>query len=105
MQAGLLRDWVDVMEERVERDKLGGETRKWVRLLRVRARIQDKSADVVDRQREAVYTAVKRVSLRYRPGITRGMRLMWGGEFYRIVSLDRNRRNMSWDIGCELVNE
>lgn len=105
MQAGLLRDWVEIQQETVERDQLGGETRKWETILRTRARIQDKSGDLKEGNREAVFTAIKNVSIRYRPGITRNMRLSWGGENYRILSIDRNRKNMSWDIKCELINE
>lgn len=105
MQAGLLRDWIEIQQETVERDQLGGETREWVTILRTRARIQDKSGDLKEENREAVFTAVKNVSIRYRPGITRNMRLAWGGENYRILSIDRNRKNMSWDIKCELINE
>ncbi|MBM6781446.1 phage head closure protein [Bacteroides mediterraneensis] len=105
MQAGLLRDWVEIQQETVERDQLGGETRKWETILRTRARIQDKSGDLKEENREAVFTAIKNVSIRYRPGITRNMRLSWGGENYRILSIDRNRKNMSWDIKCELINE
>ena len=41
MQAGLLRDWIEIQQETVERDQLGGETREWVTILRTRARIQD----------------------------------------------------------------
>lgn len=105
MQAGLLRDWVEIQQETVERDQLGGETRKWETILRTRARIQDKSGDLKEENREAVFTAIKNVSIRYRPGITRNMRMSWGGENYRILSIDRNRKNMSWDIKCELINE
>lgn len=105
MQAGLLRDWVEIQQETVERDQLGGETRKWKTILRTRARIQDKSGDLKEENREAVFTAIKNVSIRYRPGITRNMRMSWGGENYRILSIDRNRKNMSWDIKCELINE
>lgn len=105
MQAGLLRDWVEIQQETVERDQMGGETRKWETILRTRARIQDKSGDLKEENREAVFTAIKNVSIRYRPGITRNMRMSWGGENYRILSIDRNRKNMSWDIKCELINE
>lgn len=105
MQAGLLRDWVEIQQETVERDQLGGETRKWETIIRTRARIQDKSGDLKEENREAVFTSIKNVSIRYRPEITRNMRLTWGGENYRILSIDRNRKNMSWDIKCELINE
>ena len=41
MQAGLLRDWIEIQQETVERDQLGGETREWVTILRTRARISE----------------------------------------------------------------
>lgn len=105
MQAGLLKEWIEIQQETVTRDQLGGETREWSTVLKVRARIQDKNGDRTEENREAVFTSVKTVSIRYRPGIVRGMRLVWGGEKYRILSLDRNRNNMSWEIKCELINE
>lgn len=105
MQAGLLKEWIEIERETVKRDRFGGETRTWETAFRKRARIQFRSGDQTLENRETVHTVINTVTIRWQPGIDRRMRLSWGGEKYRILSADRNRADMSLVIKCELINE
>ena len=99
MQAGLLKEWIVIEQETVTRDQYGGEQKTWSEFARTRARIQFKE------NRKEVHTVTNVVTIRYRIGVTRQMRLTWGGEKYRILSIDRNRQEQSLVIKCELINE
>ena len=105
MQAGLLKEWIEIERETVERDIFGGETRKWETAFRKKARIQFRNGDQTLENRETVHTIVNTVTIRYQPGIDRKMRLSWGGEKYRILAVYRNRQEMSLVIKCELINK
>lgn len=105
MQAGLLKEWIVIEQETVTRDQYGGEQKTWSEFARTRARIQFKAGDQVLENREEIHTVTNVVTIRYRIGVTRQMRLTWGGEKYRILSIDRNRQEQSLVIKCELINE
>lgn len=105
MQAGLLKEWITIEEESIIRDEFGGQIKEWIEKIKTRARIQFKSGDQVLENREEIHTVTNVVTIRYRPGISRQMRLKWGSEKYRILSIDRNRTEQSLVIKCELINE
>lgn len=105
MQAGLLKERVIFEQEKITRDQFGGQTKKWETVVETRARIQFKTGDQILENREEIHTVTNIVTIRYRSGITRKMRIVWGGEKYRILSIDRNRSEQSLLIKCELINE
>lgn len=105
MQAGLLKEWVTFEAETITRDEFGGQKKEWKEVLKTRARIQFKSGDQVLENREEIHTLTNTVTIRYRKGIARQMRILWDGEKYRILSIDRNRAEQSLVIKCELINE
>lgn len=105
MQAGLLKEWIVIEQESISRDYFGGEQKVWTQFARTRARVQFKSGDQILENREEIHTVTNTVTIRYREGITRKMRLTWGDEKYRILSIDRNRQDQSLVIKCELINE
>lgn len=105
MQAGLLKERVIFEQEKITRDQFGGQTKEWEKVVETRARIQFKTGDQILENREEIHTVTNIVTIRYRSGITRKMRIVWGGEKYRILSIDRNRSEQSLVIKCELINE
>lgn len=105
MQAGLLKEWIIFEKETITRDEFGGQKKEWIQAVKTRARIQFKSGDQVLENREEIHTVTNTVTIRYRKEITRQMRIVWGGEKYRILSMDRNRSEQSLVIKCELINE
>ena len=105
MQAGLLKEWIIFEKGTITRDECGGQKTNWTQVLKTRARIQFKNGDQVLENREEIHAVTNTVTIRYRKEITRQMRIVWGGEKYRILSMDRNRFEQSLVIKCELINE
>ena len=106
MQAGLLKEWINIEREvDVPQDKFGGITKEWETVCRKRARVQFKTGNLEEENRENVHTEIITITIRYQSGIDRNMRIVWNGEKYRILSANRDRAQMALVFKCELINE
>lgn len=106
MQAGLLKEWIEIEREKEngERDQFGGNMAPWEVVFRKKAYIKFGSGTQRLQNMEETHTVINKVTIRYQPGINRDMRISYGGEKYKILSIDRDRIQQTLVIMCELIN-
>lgn len=105
MRAGDLREVIIIEEELIARDKFGAQVKTWAPYLTLRARIDFLSDTRKVENMEVIHTNVFKISTYYRDGITRKMRISYGKDKYRILSMNSNRRFNTTELICEVINE
>ena len=109
MQAGLLRDIVEIEHATITKDATSGEEQlTWSRLWRGRARVEYSSGTQLVENNETVNTITRRVTIRTKPALTQALstlRLVIDGKYYRLLSLDVRGGDMASIIIAELINE
>lgn len=105
MDAALLKDIIEIETPVVERDGFGGQVTVWKRAWRGKARVEFASGSRVLQNSEVVNTRTNRVRVRYKPFFTEKDRLLIDGQYYRVVSMNRDKRDMSTVFMVELINE
>lgn len=105
MQAGLLTDIITFLRPELTRDDFGGTSEGWSIAFDKRARVQFKSGSRAEVNGETINTMINTVTLRYCKEITHEMRIRHEGRLYRILSINRNRKQQSTVIEMEVINE
>jgi len=109
MQAGLLRDFVEVYTQTVTKSPTNGETIiSWSLSWRGRARVEFSSGTQLVENNETVNTVTRKVTIRTKPAFTQKLstlRLKIGGDYYRILSRDVRDSDMATIMIVELINE
>lgn len=109
MQAGLLKDIVEVQraEDALDPDN-GEQLRTWVILWRGRAKVDFSSGSQAVVNGETVNRITKKVTIRTKPAFTDKLsmlRIVINGDSYRILAKDVRGRDMATIFTCELINE
>lgn len=88
VNAGELRKKITVQSRSTTRDEYGGETQEWFDFATdIRAKVEPLSGrEMVAAQTQQGET-VARFSIRYRPGVTQSMRIVYGGKDWNIASI------------------
>ena len=109
MQAGLLRDFVEVYRQTVTRNATNGEQESaWVKAWRGRARVEFSSGTQMLENNETINTLTRKVTIRTKPAFTdklSTLRIKIGADFYRILSRDIRDTDMATIMIVELINE
>lgn len=109
MQAGLLRDFVEVYRQSVTKNPTNGETIiAWVKAWRGRARVEFSSGSQMLENNETINTITRKVTIRTKPVFAdklSTLRIKIGEDFYRILSRDIRDTDMATIMIVELINE
>lgn len=109
MQAGLLRDFVEMYRQQVTKNPTNGETIiEWIKVWRGRARVEFSSGTQLVENNETINTLTRKVTIRTKPafeGKLSTLRLKIGSDYYRILSRDIRETDMATIMIVELINE
>lgn len=105
MQAGLLRDIITFLRSESKRDDFGGTSETWAPAFDKRAYVRFKTGARKEVNSEVINTSVITITIRYCKAVNEKMRIVYEGMKYRIVSINRDRRQQSTEIEAEAINE
>lgn len=109
MQAGLLRDFIEVYRQSVTKNPTNGETIiAWEKAWRGRARVEFSSGTQMVENNETINTITRKVTIRTKPVFSdkpSTLRIKIGSDYYRILSRDIRDTDMATIMIVELINE
>lgn len=105
MQAGLLRDRITLEEAVVTRDKYGAQNTEWASVWSGRAWVRFSSGSQVVLNGETQNTITRKITIRTRFAVNHRMRIVYGQDHYRILSIDDSALDRSKTMTVELINE
>jgi head-tail adaptor len=109
MQAGLLRDFIEVYRQSVTKNPTNGETIiSWEKAWRGRARVEFSSGTQMVENNETINTITRKVTIRTKPVFSdklTTLRIKIGSDYYRILSRDIRDTDMATIMIVELINE
>ena len=99
MQAGLLRDFIEVYRQSVTKNPTNGETIiSWEKAWRGRARVEFSSGTQMVENNETINTITRKVTIRTKPVFSdklTTLRIKIGSDYYRILSRDIRDTDMA----------
>jgi SPP1 family predicted phage head-tail adaptor len=102
MMAGALRHRVAIEQVAATGDGYGGRTESWTVLATVWAAVEPLSGREYFQAQQAQAKVTHKVTMRYRSGVTPGMRVKHGSRYFGIVSvLDTGEKNRELVLMCE----
>lgn len=106
IQAGKLRHRIDIQEQSITRDSVGGEVISWSNVsTAIPAMVEPLSMNEVFRAQQSQSQITMRVKIRYQSGIDPKMRLVYNSENYDIESIiNPDFRNRELVLLCSRVN-
>jgi SPP1 family predicted phage head-tail adaptor len=87
MQAGALDQRVAIQQKSITRDAYGAEVVTWVAVATVWMSAEPISGREYVALRQAQSDVTTRFRMRYRPGITTAMRLLWAGQTFNVTEV------------------
>lgn len=106
MLAGRLNEIITVEELKVIKNEYGEEqTTNYVKKFNTRAEVKWNSGQRIADNNELFFAYDLTFTIRYYHGITELDRVIWRGEKYRILSVEKNRQWQMINLKCELINE
>lgn len=105
MRAGLLTENVDIMRPTTVRTVYGDEHVDYYVEYQTRARVENMTSQRTEENSEVLYNFQKRFTLRVYVPVQEFDRIRWKGKYYRIVSLEKDEREMRITVIGELVND
>ena len=109
MQAGLLRDFIEVYRQSVTKNPTNGETIiSWEKAWRGRARVEFSSGTQMVENNETINTITRKVTIRTKPVFSdklTTLRIKIGSDYYRSLSRDIRDTDMATIMIVELINE
>lgn len=105
MQAGLLTERIGLYRLVEERGGSGGVTARLERYAEPRAWVRSFRGATVNDGGEVFATVTRTVTIREVAGLSTDDRVELFGQMYRVVSLDRNRKDRTVTMVLELIND
>jgi SPP1 family predicted phage head-tail adaptor len=105
MQAGLLRDIIEIEKVIITKDTYGSDIETYEYYLKTKAQVIYSSGNRNITNSEVVYNYNTTFVIRYYIEITESMRIKFGGRYYRILSIENNKQFQQKTVITELINE
>lgn len=105
MRAGLLTEPITIKEPIIIKDEFGGNAIDWKDVISTRAKVTYNSGSRQNQNNEIVNTYTVTFTIRLYHRIDEPMRILWNGNKYRILSINRELYKQSITIITELINE
>ena len=106
MLAGRLNEIITIEKLKVIKNEYGEEqTDNYVKKFSTRAEVKYNSGQRITDNNELFFAYDLTFTIRYYHDITELDRVIWRGEKYRILSVERNRQWQMINLKCELINE
>ena len=106
MRAGLLNSVISVEKPEVVSDEFGANSLQWVNLIpKTRAKVTYSSGNRTNENNEIIFSYEVIFTVRFYHPITERMRIIWEGQKYRILSIEKDKAQRQLIIKTELINE
>lgn len=106
MIAGNLNEVIEIEELQVVKNEYGEEqTKNYVHKMRTRAEVRYNSGNRILDNNELFFNYDITFTIRYYHNINELDRIIWNGNKYRIMSIERNRQYQLINLRCVLINE
>ena len=106
MLAGRLDETIAVEELKVIKNEYGEEqTTNYIKKFNTRAEVKYNNGQRITDNNELFFAYDLTFTIRYYHDITELDRVIWRGEKYRILSVERNRMYQLINLRCQLINE
>lgn len=105
MQAGLLNDIIRLQETKTVRDEMGGYSDEWIDVLSKRAEVRFLSGSRKLENGEVYNPFAITCKIRYCKEVHEKMILIHDDRRYKILSINRDRKQQCTVIQAELINE
>ena len=108
MQAGLLREILEIERVQIVKNQENGEeVMTWRRLWRGRARVEQTSGSLQLTNGETYNAVTKRITIRTKPvlnDLPSRLRVKYNGHYYRVISIDPRITDMATIMMVEQIN-
>ncbi len=105
MRAGILTDKITVQAPTTIQNKYGANTTEWKEYINTRAEITYNSGNRQTENNEIVFNYTVLFKVRRYHDIKEQMRIIWNGNKYRIISINKDIKKQFILITTELINE
>lgn len=105
MRAGLLQNPITIQEAISIKDGFGANSIEWKDVVSTRAQVTYNNGNRQNQNNEIVHSYTVTFTIRLYHRINEGMRIIWNGNKYRILSINRELYKQSITIVTELINE
>lgn len=104
MNAGILREQIEIYEPVVEKTQTGASRTTWNLFYTTRANVRYNSGNVSAQNNEVVYNTYYRFIVRHYVPVTEKMRIKYNDHMYKITSIEPNKYYNDKEILCDKVN-
>jgi len=105
MRAGLLNEWVVFQRPEEQQDQYGAISHCWIDHLRTKAQVKSvKTSSLID-SNEVGYPSSIEFIIRYKHNIGERMRIVYQGQYYRVISVLKDRKTQATTIQAAQVYE
>lgn len=106
VRAGILNEIITIEELKVIKNEYGEEqTDNYVKKFNCRACVRWNNGNRITDNNELFFAYDVTFTVRYYNDITELDRVIWNGEKYRILSIEKDREWQQIRLRCELINE
>lgn len=105
MRAGLLTEEIMIKEPVAVKDMYGANQTRWDDVTSTRAQVTFNSGQRQNQNNEIVHSYTITFTIRYYHKVDERMIIVWKGNRYRILSINRELYKQSITIITELINE
>ena len=105
MRAGDLKYVITIQQPITVQNEYGANGIDWKDVISTRAKAEQNSGNRQNENNEIVHTYTITFTIRYYHNITDDMRIIWNGNKYRILSINKEIYKQSATIITELIND
>ena len=105
MRAGLLNNPITIQEPITLKDVYGANGIDWKDAINTRAQVAYNSGNRQNQNNEIIHCYTVTFTIRLYHKVNEQMRIIWNGNKYRILSINRELYKQSITIVTELINE
>lgn len=105
MRAGLLTEEITIQTPVSIKDIYGADSIRWDNIINTRAQVSYNSGQRQNQNNEIVHSYTITFTIRYYHNVNERMIIIWKGNKYRILSINRELYKQSITITTELINE
>lgn len=104
MRAGRLDEPITIEQNTPGQDSAGGVTESWSTYTSTRAEVIEMTASERFRSSQRYNSTVARFNIRYTPGITMKMRIVYNTKYWRILGIREMKRRREMEITAEVLD-
>ena len=105
MQAGILTEVITIQQPVVNQNGYGANNVEWNNYITTKASINYNNGNRVNDNNEITFAYQVSFIIRVYHQINERMRIIWQGQKYRILSIEKDKQKQKITIRTELINE